>query len=341
MTSTWPQSTRRPCGREEWSSIGLIRSRTTRLLPRSVRYAVALLALRRTLRSVKPDLVHAHYARGYGLFAAAVTTGVPPVVSAWGTDVLVQARRSRLHAAAMWRALGRSSVVCATSQHLAEETAGYTRKTVSVTPFGVDGEQFRPRGGPLTDVVTIGMVKRLDENSGVDMLLEAYAVVCDAARYRPDWSSPGRRSTTDGCAEPCSWARRVRRRSWGMCPIRSCLRPRTGWTCSRNPACGPRDSGWPSSKPKPAAHPSSAADLGGLPEVVDEGVTGLLTPPGDVAALQGALLALVNDPDRRERMGGAARAFVLDRHSQEAAGRVMERVYRDALDAADSARAPR
>ena len=50
---------------------------------------------------------------------------------------------------------------------------------------------------------------------------------------------------------------------------------------------------------------------GGIPEVVAEGETGLLVPPGDPEALAAALNALLSDPDRAEAMGQAGRKRVV------------------------------
>jgi glycosyltransferase involved in cell wall biosynthesis len=56
--------------------------------------------------------------------------------------------------------------------------------------------------------------------------------------------------------------------------------------------------------------PVVATRVGGNPEVVAEGQTGLLVPPADPAALAAALLELWRDPDRRRAMGRAGRARV-------------------------------
>lgn len=55
-----------------------------------------------------------------------------------------------------------------------------------------------------------------------------------------------------------------------------------------------------------AGLPVAATAVGGVPELVEDGVTGLLAPPVDTAALAGALSALA-DPARRAEMGEAAR----------------------------------
>ncbi len=54
-------------------------------------------------------------------------------------------------------------------------------------------------------------------------------------------------------------------------------------------------------------NPVIASDKSGIPEAVDQGVHGLLTPPGDSAALAGAIQTLVRDPALRKKMGEAAR----------------------------------
>jgi glycosyltransferase involved in cell wall biosynthesis len=59
--------------------------------------------------------------------------------------------------------------------------------------------------------------------------------------------------------------------------------------------------------------PVVASHVGGLSEVVADGETGFLTPPGDVAALRQRLEQLLGDPNLARRMGDNARALVLER----------------------------
>lgn len=72
--------------------------------------------------------------------------------------------------------------------------------------------------------------------------------------------------------------------------------------------------------------PVVALNNGGTPEVVEHGLSGLLAPAKDVAALAGDILTLLKDPDLRKRMGAYGRSRVLDYFNAE-------RMAREAGDA--------
>ena len=74
--------------------------------------------------------------------------------------------------------------------------------------------------------------------------------------------------------------------------------------------------------------PSVATAVGGIPEVVDSGVTGLLVAPGDAEALARGVEALLGEPERRRAMGEAARAQARLRFSAEAIVPRYEALYR-------------
>lgn len=80
-----------------------------------------------------------------------------------------------------------------------------------------------------------------------------------------------------------------------------------------------------------AGKPVIGSRVGGIPELVDDGETGLLYPMGDADALRGCMQTLHDHADVRQRMGRAGRAriagkFSLDRHNQ-----ALLDVYRDVL----------
>jgi glycosyltransferase involved in cell wall biosynthesis len=64
--------------------------------------------------------------------------------------------------------------------------------------------------------------------------------------------------------------------------------------------------------------PAVATRVGGVPEVVEDGKTGLLVEPGDACALAGAILRLLTDDGLRKAMGEAARRRAVERYSWEA-----------------------
>lgn len=80
-----------------------------------------------------------------------------------------------------------------------------------------------------------------------------------------------------------------------------------------------------------AGRPAVASAAGGIPEIVEPGITGVLVPPGDAAALAGALVRLVARPEERAELGGRARRRARERFSTEAWLGRLERVYGEAL----------
>jgi N-acetyl-alpha-D-glucosaminyl L-malate synthase BshA len=64
--------------------------------------------------------------------------------------------------------------------------------------------------------------------------------------------------------------------------------------------------------------PSVASRVGGIPEVIEDNVTGLLAPFGDVDAYAGAVTDLIRDPARRKALGNAAQQRAREQFSADA-----------------------
>jgi glycosyltransferase involved in cell wall biosynthesis len=78
--------------------------------------------------------------------------------------------------------------------------------------------------------------------------------------------------------------------------------------------------------------PLVAADTGGIGELIVHGVTGLLSPAGDVEALADSMQTMLDDPTAAREMGQRARALAATRHDPAIVARQTVAVYRRAME---------
>lgn len=131
------------------------------------------------INEYQPDIIHSHYASSYGLLGA--WTGFHPyVISVWGSDVFNFPHQSFVHNALFRYILGKADNILSTSIVMAEETKKYTHQEVKVTPFGIDIKEFCPRQveSPFApDDIVIGTVKSLEKKYGVEYLIKAFKIL--------------------------------------------------------------------------------------------------------------------------------------------------------------------
>lgn len=300
-------------------------------------YLANAAALRRQLRRWRADLLNVHYASGYGTMAALARPPLPWLLSVWGSDVYEFPERGPLQAAlARWN-LRRATAIASTSRAMAQRVRGLTpeRRDIALTPFGVDVDRFAPAatGRPEGRVVTIGMLKSLAPDYGVDLLLRAFA----GLSHDPELRLPcellivgegPQRAELEALARQLGIAGRTR--FVGAVPHAEV----PAWLHQFDIYAAPSRAesfGVAVIEASACGLPVVVSDAGGLPEVVCDGETGRIVPREDVPALQAALKQLLLDAGLRARLGRQGRAFVAREYSWAACVDRMEACYRQLL----------
>jgi L-malate glycosyltransferase len=315
-------------------------------------YLLAAAGARWRVRELAPDLVHAHYASSYGLWGA-LCGRRPLLVSVWGSDVCDFPRRGPLQRRLLQWNLSRADVLCATSEALARETALYapTGAVIERTPLGVDTDRFSPRpGGNRHEGVIIGTARNLRRTYGLDVLLEAVGrlkksgVGCWVLGDRSEHPAPDTQHLTPlsvwiAGAGPEEAALKAQARRLGigeqvkfMGAVPHERMPAFMWGLDLfvNPSRA-ESFGVAALEAAASGVPVVASNVGGLPEVVADGETGLLVPAEDPAALAAALAGLIGDPARRRALGRSARERAVALYDWQACARRMEQLYEETL----------
>ncbi len=142
-------------------------------------YLAAFPRLKKIIRTFKPDIIHSHYAASYGLIGA--LSGFHPfILSVWGIDILTFPNNSVFHKKMIEYSLKKADKVLATSHYLARETNKYTSKEILITPFGIDTEIYTSKiVNPIfeEDDIVIGTVKSMERKYGIEYLIKSFSIV--------------------------------------------------------------------------------------------------------------------------------------------------------------------
>ncbi|HKX48390.1 MAG TPA: glycosyltransferase family 4 protein [Gaiellaceae bacterium] len=240
-------------------------------------------AARRAARDA--DVVHAHWLPSA---LPAFKTGRPFVLQLWGTDVELAKRWSW----AARRLVRRARVVLCPSEELAAAARGLGAREVRVVPSGVEIPEAIGEPDEPPHVLFVG---RLSEEKGV---LDFLAATEGLGRVVVgDGPLRDRAPEARGFVAPSELGAYYERAAVVVCPSH-----REGYGVVAREAMA-------------HGRPVVASGVGGLLDAIDDGVTGLLVPPRDPAALRAALETLLADATLRRRLGDAAREAARERFS--------------------------
>lgn len=285
----------------------------------------------------RPELFHVHlsyfssFYRKLAYFEEALATGRPVVAHIHAPDLAAFHDASRVHAAAMSWMFRRAARVVVLSRAMAGQVRAWTgdsaRLEVLYNP--VDLARFACPPRPPTSTPTVLFMGELGDRKGTWDLVATIPRVLErtpGARFR--FGGNGDIDRLRAEAARLGVTDRVEVLGWV-----------TGDELVRQYAgsdvyCLPSYSeGLPMSilEAMGATLPVVATPIAGVPEAVDEGVTGLLVEPGDRDALADRLARLLADPALRSAMGSAGRRLAEQRFDVEILVADLRRIWAEVL----------
>jgi len=274
------------------------------------------------VRAFAPDIVHVH------CIADSITNllwywGMKNLfVSPWGSDIILGG--SPFYRRFLFR---QAKVITATSRFLADMTRHYTNKEVHVVPFGVDCEVFRPTERINTSsVVTLGFIKHLKAQCGPEYLIQVMSLI--AAKH------PQTRLLMAGSGEMRSQLEALTRQL-GLTRSVSFLGAVEHHRVPellKNVDIFVMPSIWEgfgvaAVEAEAMEIPVVATRVGGIPEIIVDGETGILVELGNSEQLAQAILTLIENPALRRQMGERGRKHVLANYRWKDNAALMERLY--------------
>jgi len=292
-------------------------------------YLTKIPTLRRLVRKLSPDIFHAHYASSYG-YLASFLDHPRKIVSVWGDDIVEFPENHFIFRSMIKRSLEKAYHITATNQFLKDISMKFNCKlpTITIIPFGIDLESFPYANRPQSKTVRIGIAKGLRPKYGVDILIRAFAGIL---QVRPDVELhvAGRGSFEESYGSLLDKLNlRSKVKFLGLLPHERIPQFLSDIDIFAMPSISDGESfGVAALEASATGLPVVATKVGGVPEVVIDGETGILVERGNVEELAQAILRLIQQPELRIEMGQAGRRLVEHKYRWEDNLRAMIDLY--------------
>jgi L-malate glycosyltransferase len=298
-----------------------------------LKYVTAVSWLKKAIYKFKPDILHAHYASSYGMLGA-LCGFHPYVISVWGSDVYDFPKQGFLQKLLLKYNLSKADMICSTSHVMQKETQQYTqKKAINVIPFGVDTNIFKKQSSDSlfeSGSIVIGTIKTLDEKYGIRYLIEAFNIVRNKYRQLPlrlllvgdgaqknylmelvkDLNLNAVTKFTGNI--PHSQIQQCHNMLDIAVYVSTLDSESFGVSVIESSAC---------------EKPVIVSRVGGLTEVVNENVSGIVVPPRNAESTAEAIEKLLLNTELRLKMGSAGRQRVKDNYEWNACVDKMIRHY--------------
>ena len=289
------------------------------------------------MADAQPDVINLHFLGPYSAFPDDLE-GCPLVVSTWGAEIIPMVAEPESDRIRKVEILQRARSVVALSHFLAAATARYAElpaDRVETLYWGVDLGQFTPKALPC-EAPVIGFVKHLSPKYGADDLIEALPrIIEEVPQARvlmlgkgPQEEALRAMASRLGVASAIDWVGGVEhdRIPGYYASMALSVMPSTHES---------ETLGIAALESQAMQVPVVASRIGGIPESVLDGRTGLLAPPRRPDALAEAILKLLLDRQYRLQLGRQGREYIERRFNWDDTIKGMVAILREAVHEGD------
>ncbi|HEX2897537.1 MAG TPA: glycosyltransferase family 4 protein [candidate division Zixibacteria bacterium] len=292
-------------------------------------YLANLSMVRKEAVKFNPGIVHAHYVAGNGLLGL-FSSVHPLVLSVWGSDIDKNSNSAPVN----WivdKVLEKGDHITVTSNFLKAQTLvrlGGRKRPVSVIPFGVlVPDQAMPL--PTERPFKICFLKDHKPVYGIDIAIRAFA---ETVKAIPDieFTIAGKENSYTNELKSLAGKLNVSHlvKFAGQIGRDNIYQFISEHHLMLMPSKF-EGFGVAALEASAAGRPVIASNVGGIPEVVNDGKTGILVPAENPKALAEAILKLANNFDLCDKMGREGREFVRQHYQWEKSLDLMSQLYED------------
>ena len=304
---------------------------------KKVKYITSIKEIKKLIKEIKPDILHAHYASSYGLIGSLLNYR-PYVLSVWGTDIYDFPKSGIIQKSIIKYNLHKADYIFSTSKDMARETKLYTNKKIYITPFGVDMDVFKKieevRINKDKNSITIGTIKTLEKKYGIEYLIRAFKLILDKYEGSLDINLKvgGSGSQLDTLKElveelkiqdKVEFLGRVREQDVPYIfnkfdiAVFPSLRESFGVAAVEAQAC---------------EIPVIVTNVGGHKEAIAPSKTGIVIESQDSNCLYEELVKLIDNENIRKEMSSKCRDFIKDNYELNSNFEYINSIYLDILD---------
>ena len=287
--------------------------------------------VKKLVKEISPDILHAHYATSYGYLGGKCNFH-PYIISVWGSDVYDFPKRNSICKAFVKSNLSKADVILSTSKAMAEETNKYTDKIIEITPFGVDINMFKPKENKYEarEKIIIGTVKTLEPLYGIDYLIKAFAAL--AHKYNNiflEIAGPGsQRKVLEELCNALGVDNRVK--FLGFINQNQVVEAFNRFDIAVFPSLH-ESFGVAAVEAQACGTAAIVSNVGGLPEATCPDKSSIVVSSMNVEELANAMEKLILDEDLRISMGKYGRRFVIENYNVKDNFNKVDNIYKNIL----------